>query len=256
MENGKPNPRLSIKTRLSERTLVQQPVVSPPHRPPSSEGGLIRSFFGDRALLFLGIITSILALTMSIWSIHKNSDLGRRLNNLNSSVVDLIVKQKAAPVVEVGRKDVHPETATKFEKFKAKRHAKRQAKILPNDLEITAEEIRLHNQEQEKERQMVLDQIRKESAENIQRMEMASREAIIEGSKHSMATKQVMNKVKNLQLTNPTDTDLPIVPGMNKVFDSVTKVGDALLSKASKQKFVDDIDVGDLEKDLRLLTGQ
>lgn len=264
MENGRVSQKISLKPKLSERRPIIQasrspvpsPIVGPPETPKTKDG-IIYGIFGDRSLLFLGVIASILALSMALWSIHKNSDITRRLNSLNSTVVDLVVKQKAAPVVEVGRRDVDPKTS-KFAKFKEEREAKKREKVAVNDpLKATVEEINIYNREQERERTAMLERIRRESDENIRRMELASQEALAEGKRHTVSTKQLSERVNRLHVKTPSSTDVPYANAAEKIFGGISQLGEQFAKTGTpKQVFVDDIDVDDLEKDLRLLTGR
>lgn len=211
-------------------------------------------FFGERSLLFLGVIASILALSMALWSIHRNSDNTRRLNSLNSSIVDLLVKQKAAPVVEIGRREISGEGGSKLDVFREKREARKQERPPPDILQETVKDIQTQNKEKEREHASMLERIRRESDENIRKMELASQEAIAEGSRHRLSTRQLSDRISKLQVRQPTSEDTPYDGGVEKIFEGITKMGDQLVSNTSKTTFSEDIDIEDLERDLRLLT--
>lgn len=67
------------------------PVVHPPSR---------TSFFsGGKILMLITVISSFVALAMALWSLHKTSDVTAKLTKLNSTVVDLMVKEKTGQVV-------------------------------------------------------------------------------------------------------------------------------------------------------------
>ena len=58
-------------------------------------GGKVKGYFGkDTALIFIGIMVGIVSLAVSLWSMHKNSVLTKRLTEMNSSMVDIIVESK------------------------------------------------------------------------------------------------------------------------------------------------------------------
>lgn len=264
MENGRISQKLSLKPKLSERRQFihasnsprSSPTTVSPETPKPPKDGNTYVFFGDRSLLFLGVIASILALSMALWSIHKNSDMSRRLSDLNSTVVDLIVKHKAAPVVEVGRRELDSK-ASKFARFKEERETKKKEKVFIDPLNTTVEDLSIYKQEQDRENAIMLERIRRESEENIRRMELASKEALAEGRRHTVSTKQLSERVGRLQVKPPSSTNIPYSDTGEKIIDGITQLGDKLIhSNTPKRVFVDDIDVDDLEKDLRLLTGR
>lgn len=254
MENGRTSQKLSLRPRISERRenpRSSSPVAKPVDSPKETQG-VIRSLFGERSLLFLGIISSILALTVALWSIHKNSDITKRLNHLHSSVVDLIVKQKAAPVVEVGRRDI-TDNPTKLELFRERRETKKKETPLREPL---IENMIAYNQEMEQEQREVIQRIKRESEENIRRMEIASREALAEGEKHKILTNQIIHRVGNLQVQNPEAEEDSHDKNVEKIFGALTSAGEAMTRVMTGKKYIDDIDIDDLERDLRLLTDQ
>lgn len=264
METGQISQKISLKPKPSERRQFVHRVsqssspslVVPSSETPVRRDGIIYGIFGDRSLLFLGVISSILALSMALWSIHRNSDMSRRLNNLNSSLVDLIVKQRAAPVVEVGRRELDPK-ASKLGRFKEEREARKRESANSDPLKDTVEEINLYNREQERERTDMLERIRRESDENIRRMELASKEALAESKRHTVSTKQLSERVSRLQIKTPDSTDVPYSSAAEGIISGISQIGEGFVrANHPKQMFVDDIDVDDLENDLRLLTGQ
>lgn len=262
MEKGRISQRLSIKPRNSEKQTVEVkgPTQSSPPVAPSRLS-YAQQLFTEKSLVFLGIIASILALSFSLWSMHKNSETTRRLNALNSSVVDLIVKQKSAPVVEIGRKDVNPQgNTTRLGKFKERREAKKQAAVVPPILEETIRDIAEFTKEQEKERVIMLDEIKRQTDENIRRMEQASKEALQEGNKSHVKNKQLMSRASKMKVNHRVGEDEGDLPVAEKIFDTVNKFGETILPAfdkfEDKPKFSVDIDVDELEKDLRLLTGR
>ena len=112
--------KLSIRANGKDDTRivdVRSATLSPP--PAIQSGGFSSSFFSERTLTFLGIIASIIALSLALWALHKNSDLTRRLSDINMSVVDLIVESKNTPVVE------HSRTSSTSKTIKDKLEAKR-----------------------------------------------------------------------------------------------------------------------------------
>ena len=53
------------------------------------------SFFSaERILIFLTIITAVLALALALWSLHKHSEVNNRINKLNSLMVDAVSNRK------------------------------------------------------------------------------------------------------------------------------------------------------------------
>lgn len=250
MENGRVSQKISLRPKNSDRRSVVQTSIP---ESPKSKDGIIRMFFGERSLLFLGVFASILSLSMALWSIHRNSDNTRRLNSLNSSIVDLLVKQKAAPVVEVGRREISREGGSRLDMFREKRDARKQERPPPDILQETVKDIEAQNKEKEREHASMLERIRKESDENIRKMELASQEAIAEGSRHRLSTRQLSDRISKLQIRPPTSEDTPYEGGVEKIFESITKMGDQLIPNVSNTTFSEDIDVEDLERDLRLL---
>lgn len=53
-----------------------------------------RKLFNEKTYMLIGIIVSILALSFSIWSIHKNGVAMKRIESMNSSLADLIIDAK------------------------------------------------------------------------------------------------------------------------------------------------------------------
>lgn len=99
-----------VSERRSERSIVDVSKAMVPSKEvvgistsPTSPSGVSkgmwnrfpgRGFLGETSLVFIGLIVSIIALSISLWSIHRNSVISSRLTDINSSVVDLIVSEK------------------------------------------------------------------------------------------------------------------------------------------------------------------
>jgi len=100
--NMKPSVKVSVKSPVSpprETSIVDvSKVVGISVGSPVNEvtlGGKVKGYLGgETALIFIGIMVSIVSLAVSLWSMHKNSLLTKRLTELNSSMVDIIVESK------------------------------------------------------------------------------------------------------------------------------------------------------------------
>jgi hypothetical protein len=115
VENAKLSQRLSTRPEVVS---VSPRGVNPPSPfPPPREN----SFFSERTLTFLGIIASIISLSLALWSIHRGSDLSKRISDLNLSVVDLIVESKKNPVTEQSHTRTSKTIRDKLDEKRSKR---------------------------------------------------------------------------------------------------------------------------------------
>jgi len=231
--------------------VVQKPPPHPhPHPPPQPfiprEDDQRGFFSGAKPLITLGIISSLLALSISLWSLHKNSDVVRRINSLNSSVADLIVAARTAPVVETGRERVNEP------------RYKRQQYVKPPKVETSVSrmlvDVERENTENELERKKVLDRMKRETSENLLKMERAGKEAIQEGTSYTLSMQALPPKLNNVKLEKPDMSGGSTVPGIAKMMDHISMATEKLGQKITPKRLVDDVDMTDLDRDLRLLT--
>jgi len=116
-DNSKLSQRLSSRPEIVNISPITATAISPQ---PSREN----SFFSERTLTFLGIIASIISLSLALWSIHRGSDLSKRISDLNLSVVDLIVESKKTPVTEQSHTRTSKTIRDKLDEKRSKRYEK------------------------------------------------------------------------------------------------------------------------------------
>lgn len=238
--------RRSIVPRRQEEIVVSPP----PHPPqPSLPAKFYDSLFGKKTLLILGILSSILALSISLWSLHKNSDVTRRINTLNSSVADLIVATKTSPVVEVGRRENEPSN------YRRRGRVDDSKPKLETRSSQMVREIQMETAKADLERRETFERMQRETEENIREMQRAGREAVATGTKFQQKTSTLSSRVNPKdEIRPPVFSTNPSSPALDGMMNMISGVSERVSEKMNPRKFVDDVDMEDLERDLRLLS--
>jgi hypothetical protein len=232
------------------------------------------SFFSERTLTFLGIIASIIALSLALWSIHRGSDMSKRISDLNLSVVDLIVESKKTPVTEHSHTRTSKTIRDKLDE-KRSRRSERSTKLdgvfqqeMDRSSKIKSEHDRyiasvskeyLDSQmKMDTENKILLDQTRQQIDEMKHRRELEA------------ATRSKLNVMDKIQQPNPMDI---MGKQLGTVMDMSKKIGEKFseskehVRRAQEQRdgahakkfplmetrVADDIDLEDLERDLKLI---
>lgn len=251
--------RLSVKEpREDTRVLDIRPGNLSPT--PANQGGFSSSFFSERTLTFLGIIASIIALSLSLWALHKNSDMSRRVSDLNMSVVDLIVESKSTPVTEQSRGTSVGKTIK--DKLEAKRLKRQQSRQLPSEktsttipsqftvpplpmIDVSSMNAQFLATKAEMERQnmkvfedsnrRIEDMKKRRIDKNVLKEQMNQKPVIQSPQFPSGFLREPMNKAKmmidQMNAVTSSSNDVPLIPEISK----------------------EDIDLDDLERDLKLL---
>jgi hypothetical protein len=255
--------KLSIRTNGRDDTRivdVRSTTLSPP---PAIQGEFVSSFFSERTLTFLGIIASIIALSLALWAIHKNSDLTKRLTDINMSVVDLIVESKNTPVVENSRS--YSVSKTIKDKLEAKRLKRQQikkdsekkpepsSKALPEQPIIdimpkfdtssmnanfltTKAQLERQNEHTFKETNRRIEEMKQKRIDKLALKEQMNQKPVVQHPQFpSELLRDPMNKAKFM---------IDQMTAMGSQFNNVP-----LIPEISKE----DIDLDDLERDLKLL---
>lgn len=249
MLSSRPERRSERRSIIPQRQ--EERVASPPPQPPqpSLPTRFYDSLFGKKTLLVLGILSSILALSISLWSLHKNSDVTRRINTLNSSVADLIVATKTSPVVEVGRWENEPS------KYKKREGSVRSKPKLETQTSRMVQEIQMESSKAELERKETFERMKRETEKNIQEMQRAGREAVATGTKFQQKASSLSSRVAPKdEIRPPVFSNNPSTPALDGMMNMISGVSERVSEKMNPRKFVDDVDMDDLEKDLRLLS--
>lgn len=252
--------RLSVKEpREDTRVLDIRPGNLSPT--PVNQGGFSSSFFSERTLTFLGIIASIIALSLSLWALHKNSDMSRRVSDLNMSVVDLIVESKSTPVTEQSRGTSVGKTIK--DKLEAKRLKRQQSRQLPPEktesitvptqsivpplpmIDVSSMNAQFLATKAEMERQNMkvfedsnrrIEDMKKRRIDKNDLKEQMNQKPVIQSPQFpSGFLREPMNKAKmmidQMNAVTSSSNDAPLIPEISK----------------------EDIDLDDLERDLKLL---
>ena len=225
------------------------------------------SFFNERTLTFLGIIASIVALALALWSIHRGSDISKRLSDLNLSVVDLIVSSKQTPVVETGHSKSSQSIKDRLEQKRAKRVER------SNKLETVLQEEMKRAADLKAEHEKSIGVMNKEYMETRMQIEADNRKVLektqqrIDDMKRRRENSGISMSADAIARTkNPDPTEI-----MGNTFGKFTDMAQQITEKFkdmkpetaianSKVKFPvletrleDDVDLDDLERDLKLL---
>jgi len=263
-----------MSQRLSSRPEVVNisPIVATTNPfQPSREN----SFFSERTLTFLGIIASIISLSLALWSIHRGSDLSKRISDLNLSVVDLIVESKKTPVTEQSHTRTSKTIRDKLDEKRSKRFDKsnkldavfkqemeRSSKIKAEHDQYISSVSKSYLESQAKmdaDNKVLLDQTRLQIDEMKRKREQ---EASLRSRTH------VIDSIKQ---PNPLEI---IGKPLGKIMDVTQQLGEKFgQSKEMTKKHLDqrdsnhakqfpimdtrvedDIDLEDLEKDLKLFS--
>jgi hypothetical protein len=265
--------------RVSQRLSVRPEVVnvSPINHVPQ-EKKHESSFFSERTLTFLGIIASIIALSLALWSIHRGSDLSKRISDLNLSVVDLIVESKKTPVTEQSHTKTSKTIRSKLDDKRARR-MERSAKledVFQKEMDRSAQIKSEHDKYIASVSKEYLTSQMKLDAENKVLLEQTRQQ--IDEMKHrremEAATRSKLNVMDKIEQPNPLEI---MGKPLGKMMDMTKQIGDKFAeSKEYAQRVqeqrgdmltkpfpiletrvTDDVDLEDLEKDLKLLmTGQ
>lgn len=127
------------KSKVSIRSIKPAPVTAvvsvtptPPTQNPQpqfEDNSWKRKLFNEKTYMLLGIIFSILALSFSMWSIHKNSVAMKRIESMNSSLADIIVdaKKPQSQTIQVPK----PQPETPVEKLRKRLETKKEAVTKP-----------------------------------------------------------------------------------------------------------------------------
>jgi len=254
MLSTKQSDKRSIVIRRSERVAPQEFIPKPssdfvpnslPAPPPNKIYDVI---FGKKTLLILGILSSILALSIALWSLHKNSVLTRRLNSINSSVADLIVAAKTSPVVEVNRREAAKRSRERGD------GGQRDRPRVTTEVSKLVRDIERESSQKTMERERDMERMRLETEENIRRMEKAGRDAIAEGSRRKLKkdSREINFNLKELEPPVLSQTSSSSGPA-GKVMDLISGASEKFSENFSSRRFADDVDLEDLERDLSFL---
>jgi len=236
------------------------------------------AFFSERTLTFLGIIASIIALSLALWSIHRGTDLSKRVSDLNLAVVDLVVDSKKTPVVEQSHNRTSKTIRDKLDEKRAKR-VQRSSKldnVFEAEMDRTAQlkadhdhyiatvskEYRETQMKMDVENKIMMEKTRQQIEEMKRRREMEA-----EARKHT-------NAIDKIEQPNPMEI---MGKPLGKVMDMAHKIGEKFTeSQGYAQEAIrkrsgltqaptipiletrveDDVDLEDLEKDLKLLVNR
>lgn len=259
-----------VSQRLSARPEVVN--VSPTNKvlydkPPQS------SFFSERTLTFLGIIASIIALSLALWSIHRGSDLSKRISDLNLSVVDLIVDSKKTPVTEQSHTKTSKTIRSKLDEKRARRmdRSTKLEDVFQKEMDRSSQIKSEHDKyiasvskeyltsqmKMDAENKILLDQTRQQIDEMKHRRELEA------------ATRSKLNVMDKIEQPNPMEI---MGKPLGKMMDMTKQIGEKFAESkeharrvqqdqregmTTKQfpiletRVTDDVDLEDLEKDLK-----
>lgn len=247
-----------VNVRQSPRTsIVNLKRTSSPIQTPSSSN----SFFNERTLTFLGIIASIIALALALWSIHRGSDISKRLSDLNLSVVDLIVSSKQSPIVETGHSKSSQSIKDRLEQKREKRLDRN------NKLESVLQKELKRSAELKAEHDKTINEMHREYMETKLQMEADNKKAL------DKARSRVDDMRRRRENPQPIADTLPSIKNpdpmeimgntFGKVMDSTKKLTERfkeanLETEGVKfpileKRLEDDVDLDDLERDLKFL---
>ena len=293
--NVKPSAKISVKSPVVQRDMSivdVSKVVGISVGSPVKEitlGGRVKGYLGgETALIFIGIMVGIISLAVSLWSMHKNSVLTKRLTEINSSMVDIIVeakKENAESPKAVTSRNAPSLTSSSYttvpkqspvSQAQAIRERLREKRLVNTDSRLILEEQARKAEELRAEQSRVLQRLELEAAENRKAIERSQALTLAEANK---SLKELAER-KNVKPTPIMETDPrklfpephnPVSAILNKVIpDNLTSklpaktlsefVPNSLEQTNQPMAFgqVDDrveIDVDDLERDLMFLRG-
>lgn len=246
--NVRQSPRTSIVNLKRTNSPVQAPQTS-------------TSFFNERTLTFLGIIASIIALALALWSIHRGSDISKRLSDLNLSVVDLIVSSRQSPVVETGHSKSSHSIKERLEQKREKRLER------SNKLETVLQKELQRSAELKAEHDKTINEMHKEYLETKLQMEADNKKVLDKARsrvddmrrrrENPQPVSDTLSKIKN---PNPMEI---MGNTFGKVMDSTKKLSEKFKEANLETEGVkfpvletrleDDVDLDDLERDLKFL---
>lgn len=241
-----------------------------------SQGGLIRkqdnSFFNERTLTFLGIIASIIALSLALWSIHRGSDISKRLSDLNLTMVDMIVESKKSPVVETSHVRSSQTIRDRLDQKREKRAERNQKLdiIVQQELKRSADLKAKHDEYIETVNKEYLETKSKMEAENTLMMQKTKQQ--IEEMKHRRERNSVAGMPDYMSTIPQPDPISIMSKPLANIMDATKRIGEKFGMTEEKMKEMkdeplrydskfpildtrvqDDIDLEDLERDLQLI---
>lgn len=281
---------LILSPKMSERNTFIPITVGSPTTPPKS------NFFNENTLAFIGMIVSIIALAIALWAMNRNSDTMKRLTDINSTVVDLMVEHKEKAVYDEDRASnvgirkgatMRDHTLNKFRRplvNKIKKDAENAEKIIKQSMEApylnqqqfntdqVRKELETQNRDLELQTQQALKKItnrkRFNFSEEINIAKPKNIKPLVPSAPFDLIENQLNKFETLLKVDSPPKTELGIFDKIsnsdtNKLINDVEKLAAEFNSKPSPKtetvdepQTEDDIDLDELERDLKLLEGK
>jgi hypothetical protein len=182
------------------------------------------SFFnGEKILLLITILSSLVALATGLWSLHKNSDLNTRLTKLTATVGEFIVKDKTPP------SENKPKPRATAQAIKERLEQRRLRMVRPN---VDLQQIAKEHIEQVKTSELENEKCLKEFELNTKRI---TENMVKNNLKMTSAAKNETQRLQALKsapiIVNPTlEVEKPERPNpmvmLDKPLDIISKMKD------------------------------
>lgn len=218
-----------------------EPLAEPVEKPTKVDVKLWRQrLFNEKTFMFIGILTSLLALSFSLWSMHKSSVSLKRIESVHTTMADIICEKKTATPPPAPKETPGDRLKKRVEQKKiqpTKKPESEQGQIIDKTLNELKRKTDEHKLIQEAQKREVAELISRTRQDNLELQTMANDPKLHAGIR-SISDMKADNLLSLIECEDQDRDEVNGLPLDNMITSMESKIKERLssLPNSSKEK--------------------